>query len=129
MQHACEMVVSLMKTEALEQKCVFTPFNVQILNLLTREGYIRGFRAEGRKIRILLKHYQGAPVIRNVRVVSKPSRDIWVTPYELKFRTRFNTGMWVVQTPVGVTSHRDCIRMGIGGKMIFAVNNGYQHFS
>ncbi|CAK0814108.1 unnamed protein product, partial [Prorocentrum cordatum] len=29
---------------------------------------------------------------RNIRVVSKPSRDIWLLPHELKFRTRFNTG-------------------------------------
>ncbi|CEL98499.1 unnamed protein product [Vitrella brassicaformis CCMP3155] len=128
MQHACEMVVALLRTKALEQRTVYTPLSVQILDLLTREGYIRGFRVEGIKIRILLKQYQGAPVIRNVRVVSKPSRDIWLLPHELKHRTRFNTGLWIMQTPVGVISHRDCIEMGVGGKVLFAVNNGYQHW-
>merc|ERR1711977_483700 len=91
-------------------------------------GYIRGYTVEGNRISILLKHYRGAPVIRNIRVVSKPSRDIWVLPHELKFRTRHNTGLWVMQTPLGVISHRDCIEMGIGGKVLFAVNNGYQHW-
>lgn len=90
----------------------------------------------------------GAPVIRNVRVVSKPMRDIWVTPHELKHRTQYNTGrlgpqflalcshtqmayslgLWVIQTPYGVVSHRRCIEMGLGGQVIFAVNNGYQQW-
>eukprot|EP00434_Breviolum_minutum_P022870 symbB.v1.2.020179.t1/scaffold1684.1/size105940/2 len=95
---------------------------------LIKEGLVRGYTVEGNRITILLKYYQGAPVIRNIRVVSKPSRDIWLLPHELKFRTRFNTGLWIMQTPVGVVSHRDCIEMGIGGKVIFAVNNGYQHW-
>ncbi|CDO63641.1 putative mitochondrial ribosomal protein S8 precursor [Plasmodium gaboni] len=128
MQRACEMVVSLLRTDSMTQKCPFHVLNVQILELLQKEGLIRGFSIKGTKIDILLKHYKGAPVIRNIRVVSKPSRDIWLTPHELKFRTRFNTGLWVMQTSCGVISHRDCIRMGIGGKMLFAVNNGYQHF-
>ena len=57
---------------------------------------------------------------------------------------RFNTGLWIMQTPVGVpcsvlptfshlismiligyvcqvVSHRDCIEMGIGGKALFCV--------
>lgn len=128
MQKVCEMVVPLMRTMAAEQKCSYHPMSVEVLNILQNEGYIRGFRVEGSKMRILLKHYQGAPVIRNIRVVSKPSRDIWVTPTELINRTQFNTGTWVMQTPNGIMSHRDCIRLGIGGKMIFAVNNGYQQF-
>ncbi|CAK0814105.1 unnamed protein product, partial [Prorocentrum cordatum] len=70
----------------------YHPLCVQILQLLQKEGLIRGFNVEGNRLSILLKHYQGAPVIRNIRVVSKPSRDIWLLPHELKFRTRFNTG-------------------------------------
>mmetsp|Transcript_50150 Transcript_50150/g.119394 ORF Transcript_50150/g.119394 Transcript_50150/m.119394 type:complete len:130 (-) Transcript_50150:133-522(-) len=128
MQRACEMVQSLLKTTAAVQRTPYHPFCVQILQLLQKEGLVRGFNVEGNRITILLKHYQGAPVIRQVRVVSKPSRDIWLLPHELKFRTRFNTGLWIMQTPVGVISHRDCIEMGIGGKVIFAVNNGYQQF-
>jgi len=120
------LVVSLLRTWALQQKTPYHQLNVHILELLQKEGYIRGFRVEGTKINILLKHYQGAPVIRNIRVVSKPSRDIWLTPPELKHRTRFNSGLWVMQTACGVVSHRDCIKMGIGGKVLLAVNNGYQ---
>ncbi|CAK9041055.1 Ribosomal protein S8 [Durusdinium trenchii] len=140
MQRACEMVQSLLKTQAAQQRTPYHPFCCQILQLMLKEGLIRGYTVEGNRITVLLKHYQGAPVIRNIRVVSKPTRDIWLLPHELKFRTRFNTGLWIMQTPVGnagnvelsrdpaVVSHRDCIEMGIGGKVIFAVNNGFQHW-
>ncbi|CAJ1400293.1 unnamed protein product [Effrenium voratum] len=121
-------VQSLLKTQAAHQRTPYHPFCAQILQLMLKEGLIRGYTVEGNRITILLKHYQGAPVIRNVRVVSKPSRDIWLLPHELKFRTRNNTGLWIMQTPVGVVSHRECIEMGIGGKVIFAVNNGFQHW-
>ncbi|BAM39690.1 30S ribosomal protein S8 [Theileria orientalis strain Shintoku] len=128
MQRACEMIVPLLKTDAQNQWCRYHVLNVQILQLLLKEGYIRGYSVHGDRINILLKHYKGAPVIRNIRVISKPSRDIWVTPHELKSRTKFNTGLWILQTSVGVVSHRDCINMGIGGKMLIAVNNNFQHF-
>eukprot|EP01067_Filipodium_phascolosomae_P001685 Filipodium_phascolosomae@DN2088_c0_g1_i1.p1 len=128
MQKACEMIVPLLNTTSPVRRCPFHELNVHILNVVLKEGYIRGFTVEGNKIHILLKHYQGAPVIRNIRVISKPSRDIWLTPHELKFRTRFNSGTWVMQVPGGVVSHRDCIEMGLGGKMLIAINNHFQHF-
>mmetsp|Transcript_14574 Transcript_14574/g.28712 ORF Transcript_14574/g.28712 Transcript_14574/m.28712 type:complete len:130 (+) Transcript_14574:51-440(+) len=128
MQRACEMVQALLNTTHSLRRTPYHPLCVQICQLLQKEGLIRGFTVEGNRISILLKHYQGAPVIRQVRVVSKPSRDIWLLPHELKFRTRFNTGLWIMQTPMGIVSHRDCIELGIGGKVMFAFNNGYQHW-
>ncbi|GAB64807.1 30S ribosomal protein S8 [Plasmodium cynomolgi strain B] len=59
MQRACEMVVSLLRTDAMTQKCPFHVLNVQILELLQKEGLIRGFSIKGTKIDILLKHYKG----------------------------------------------------------------------
>lgn len=128
MQRACEMVQSLLKTNQNIARAPFHSLNVDILHCMQKHGLVRGFTVEGNRINILLKQYQGAPVIRNVRVVSKPSREIYCLPHELKFRTRHNTGLWLVQTPSGVISHRECLEMGIGGKVLFAVNNGFQHW-
>merc|ERR1712194_682043 len=105
-------VQALLKTQAAHQRTPYHPLCIQILDLMQKEGLVRGFNVEGNKISILLK----------------PSRDIWLLPHELKFRTRYNTGLWIVQTPLGVVSHRDAIEMGVGGKVLFAVNNGYQQW-
>ncbi|KAF4667347.1 hypothetical protein FOZ61_008361 [Perkinsus olseni] len=123
MQKACEMVTSLLTATAPVQRCPYSTMNVHLLKLLQREGFIRGFVVEGNRINILLKRYQFAPVIRNIQVVSKPSRDIWLLPHELKERTGMNTGTWVMQTPEGFMTHRECIELGVGGKVIFAINN------
>lgn len=56
------MVVPLLRTDAQTQWCPFHVLNVQILQLLLKEGYIRGYQVYGSKINILLKHYKGAPV-------------------------------------------------------------------
>ncbi|KAF4694901.1 hypothetical protein FOZ60_006423 [Perkinsus olseni] len=126
MQKACEMVTSLLTATAPVQRCPYSTMNVHLLKLLQREGFIRGFVVEGNRINILLKRYQFAPVIRNIQVVSKPSRDIWLLPHELKERTGMNTGTWVMQTPEGFMTHRECIELGVGGKVIFAINTGAQ---
>lgn len=128
MEAACQVITPLLRTTVKEQRTPYNKLVVQILDLLQTEGYIRGFRVEEGKIRILLKYYQGAPVIRNIRTISRPMRDIFVTPSELKVRTRYNTGLWVISTPYGIVSHRRCIEMGLGGKVMMAVNNGHQHW-
>jgi ribosomal protein S8 len=125
------------------QRAPYHPLNVSILSVLQKEGLIRGFVVEGNRLNILLKHYMGtsisilplypqpllgAPVIRNVRVVSRPSREIWVSPNELKVHTRHNSGVWIVRTPAGVVTHREAIEMGIGCQVLFAVNNGCQQW-
>ena len=67
MQRACEMVVSLLRPDRLQQRCPYHVLNVQILSLLQKEGFIRGFAVNGAKIDILLKHYQGAPVSKETK--------------------------------------------------------------
>ncbi|ETW43772.1 hypothetical protein PFNF135_01897 [Plasmodium falciparum NF135/5.C10] len=71
MQRACEMVVSLLRTDSMTQKCPFHVLNVQILELLQKEGLIRGFSIKGTKIDILLKHYKGAPVSKKKKKKKK----------------------------------------------------------
>ena len=64
--------------EVPKQRAPYHPLNVQILTLLQKEGYIRGFVVENNKISILLKHYQGAPVIRQARSTDVDFR-VWDT--------------------------------------------------
>jgi ribosomal protein S8 len=128
MQKLCEMVQSLLKTTVSVQRAPYHPLNIQALNVLQNEGLIRGFVVEGNRINILLKHYLGAPVIRNVTIVSRPSREIFMSPHELKQRTSFNSGLWLVHTPSGVVTHREAIEMGVAGRCLFGINIGSQRW-
>jgi ribosomal protein S8 len=122
------MIQSLLKTEVQVQRAPYHPLNVQVLNILVREGLIRGFVVEGNRLNILLKHYLGAPVIQNIHVVSRPSRAIFLAPHELKKRTSFNSGLWLVDTgdQRGIMSHRECIELGLSSKVLAGINVGSQ---
>ncbi len=93
-----------------------------------KEGLIRGYVVENSRINVLLRQYQGAPVIRNVRVVSSPSREIWLSARELKLRTANNSGLWIVKTSHGLSTHREAIQMGVGCKVLLGINTGSQHW-
>lgn len=69
MEAACQVITPLLRTTAKEQKTPYNKLVVQILDLLQTEGYVRGFRVEGGKIRILLKYYQGAALVQSVIVL------------------------------------------------------------
>lgn len=100
--------------------------NIAILDVLQREGLIRGFTVEGNRVNVLLKRYLGAPVIRNITVVSRPSRSIYMNPQEIKSRTSFNSGLWLVSTSKGILTHRETIELGLAGSPIFGINTGSQ---
>ena len=55
---------------------------VNVLDVLKREGYIRGYQTEQirpgiNQVRIELKYHEGAPVIRHIQRVSKPGRRVY----------------------------------------------------
>jgi ribosomal protein S8 len=128
MQKVCELIQSLLKSNVLVQRAPYSDLSVQVLSVMQQNGFIRGFVVEQNRINILLKHYLGAPVIRQVTVVSKPSREIFVSPAELKRRTSFNTGMWLVQADGKIMTHREAIEMGVAGKVLLGVNIGSQRW-
>jgi ribosomal protein S8 len=126
MQRFCEMITSLLKTEVQVQRAPYHPLNIHALNLLVREGLVRGYVVEGNRVNILLKHYLGAPVIQNIQVVSRPSREIFLSPHEMKRRTSFNSGLWLIHNSLGVMTHRECIELGLSGRVLAGVNVGSQ---
>ena len=126
MQRICELVQSLLKTNTQVQRAPYHYASVHVLQVLQREGLIRGFAIEGNRINIMLKHYLGSPVIQQVTVVSRPSREIFMSASELKTKTSFNSGTWLVESSVGIMTHRQCIEAGVPGKVLLGLNTGSQ---
>lgn len=46
---------------------------LSLLQLLYRNGVIRGFFCERLTIKVFLKYYHGRPTLRLIRLISKPS--------------------------------------------------------
>jgi len=97
----------------------------RILDVLQREGYIRGYsreEGEGNKanISIELKYHEGEPVIRTINRVSKPGRRVYSSVRDLP-RVHNGLGISIVSTPKGVLSDAEARESNVGGEILCTV--------
>jgi small subunit ribosomal protein S8 len=96
-----------------------------VLEVLQREGYIRGFsevEKDGRReLDIELKYYDGAPVISEIRRVSKPGRRVYSAVRDLPL-VRNGLGISVLSTPKGVMSDNEARTQNVGGEILCRVS-------
>ena len=96
----------------------------RVLDVLQREGYIRGYTEEslGRHagLRIELKYFEGRPAIQHVARVSKPGRRVYSGSQDLP-RVRNGLGITIVSTPRGVLSDAEAREQNVGGEVLAEV--------
>lgn len=96
-----------------------------VLSVLQGEGFIRGFAVvqQGNnkaEIEVELKYFDGAPVIRELKRVSKPGRRVYASVTTLP--TVFNgLGISILSTPKGVMSDADARAQNVGGEVLCTV--------
>src|SRR5579883_3019306 len=89
-----------------------------VLDVLQREGYIRGWFEE--EIRIELKYDNGRPVIRDIKRVSTPGRRVYSKIRELP--RHFNgLGISILSTPRGIMSDAEARAANVGGEVLCRV--------
>ncbi len=97
---------------------------VRVLDVLQREGYIRGYSEEqmgpAKGVRIELKYFEGQPAIKHVARVSKPGRRIYSGAQELP-RVMNGLGITIVSTPKGVLSDAEAREQNVGGEVLAEV--------
>jgi small subunit ribosomal protein S8 len=96
-----------------------------VLEVLRREGYIRGFETVDlgggkSELNIQLKYHNGEPVIRELRRVSKPGRRIYKGVDDLP-RVYNGLGIAIVSTPRGVLSDAEARDARVGGEVLCTV--------
>ena len=96
-----------------------------VLDVLKREGYIRGFseseeRAGIRQLQVELKYHDGEPVIRSIDRVSKPGRRVYSKIKDLP-RYYNGLGIAILSTPRGVMSDAEARAANVGGEVLCRV--------
>ena len=96
----------------------------RVLDVLQREGYIRGYSEEDvsghNGLRIELKYFEGKPAIQHVARVSKPGRRVYSGSKDLP-RVRNGLGITIVSTPRGVLSDAEARDQNVGGEVLAEV--------
>ena len=105
--------------------CLKSKLNINVLSVLKEEGYIRGFTDEEvRKgvntIKIDLKYYNGTPVIKKIKRVSKPGIRIYSKINELQ-KPFGGLGISILSTPKGVMSNHQAKKNNVGGEILCEV--------
>lgn len=98
-------------------------FRVNVLEVLRREGYIRGYRREEhghQELAIELKYHNGEPVIRELRRVSKPGRRVYSGVEDLP-QIYNGLGIAILSTPRGVMSDAEARQARVGGEILCMV--------
>jgi small subunit ribosomal protein S8 len=95
-----------------------------VLEVLKREGYIRGYAPSeeqaGHTLRIELKYHEGQPVIREISRVSKPGRRVYSKISDLP-RVYNGLGISILSTPRGVLSDSEARAANVGGEVLCRV--------
>jgi small subunit ribosomal protein S8 len=96
-----------------------------VLDVLADEGYIRGYESgtdsDGHPtLEISLKYFDGTPVIREVKRVSKPGRRVYVGVNDIP-SVRQGLGVSIVSTSKGVMSDASARSQNIGGEVLCTV--------
>ena len=103
----------------------FSNFRSKILEVLKREGYIINYEitTNEKKIKnifVKLKYYDGQPVIKEIKRVSKPGRRVYSRATSIP-KVMNGLGLAILSTPKGVMSDTEARKNNIGGEIICRV--------
>ena len=124
-----DMLTRIRNGQRARKDSVLSPaskLRVRVLDVLQREGYIRGWFEEElrpgvKELRVELKYDNGRPVIRDIKRVSTPGRRVYSKIRELP--SHFNgLGISILSTPKGVMSDNDARTQNVGGEILCRVS-------
>ncbi len=108
------------KASRMDVKILNSKLAVAILKVLETEGYIEDHKVDGREITVTLKYDNRAPVLTDVKRVSKPGLRVYQSSKNLP-RVLNGMGIALISTPKGVMTDKQARKEGLGGEVMALV--------
>ena len=122
-----DMLTRIRNGQRAKKDSVLSPaskLRARVLEVLQREGYIRGFSEDATgahpQLRIELKYFEGQPAIKHVARVSKPGRRVYSAIGDLK-PVKNGLGISILSTSKGVMSDAAARDDNVGGEVLCRV--------
>lgn len=122
-----DMLTRIRNAQLRRASVVSTPaskLRVSVLDVLISEGYIRGYseveKNGKRELDVELKYYDGAPVITEIKRISKPGRRVYSAVNDLP-QVRNGLGISILSTSKGVMSDSVAREHNVGGEVLCRV--------
>ena len=113
------------QAKKVSTSCFKSKLNMNVLSVLKEEGYIRDFKDFEEKkgissIKIELKYFNGTPVIKKIKRISKPGVRVYSKISELE-KPYGGLGISILSTPKGVMSDQQARKNNVGGEILCEV--------
>ena len=123
-----DMLTCVRNAQAIGIKEIQLPasnMKTAILRVLKEEGYIEHFEEAAiennkKMLKIVLKYYQGVPVIEKMRRISTPGRRVYKSCDKLPV-IRGGLGIAIISTPKGLMTDKAARAERLGGELLCTV--------
>ena len=123
-----DMLTRIRNAQMRGKSTVSTPaskLRAWVLDVLADEGYIRGYEKTSSHdghgaIEISLKYFDGVPVIKELKRISKPGRRVYLGVKDIP-QVRQGLGVSIVSTSQGIMSDASARAKNVGGEVICTV--------
>ena len=100
-------------------------YRAKILDVLKQEGYISNYKLlpdskNKSSLVVDLKYYNGLPVIKEIKRVSRPGRRVYARADSIP-KIQNGLGLAIVSTSMGIMSDNDARTKKVGGEIICRV--------
>lgn|SRR3989338_2216897 len=110
---------------AVQVKSPSSKARCRLLEILSREGFIRTFTEETlrpgiKEVVVQLKYYEGKPSMKEIHRVSKPGLKVYVETNKIK--SYYNgLGVSIISTSKGLMTDAEAKAAGVGGEVLCKV--------
>lgn len=126
--HAVSELVCLLKNGQLAKKSVvsspFSKMKQSILDILQKEGFIKGFNVEKsdsfEQLDVELSYHNGEPVIKEIEIISKPGKRKYTSVEDIPVVYN-GLGMVILSTPKGILSDVEAKNANVGGELLLKI--------
>lgn len=122
-----DLLAKIKNGQRAKKEIILTPFSkgdFAVAEVLAARKYIKSAekRVIGKRqyLEVKLSHKDGRPGMTDFKIMSKPSRRLYIGYRELK-PIKQNYGMSVLSTPNGIFSNRDARKHKVGGEYLFEI--------
>ncbi len=96
----------------------------EVVSVLVKQNYLDSYEKKGRNpkriLDIKLKYNEGKGAVSDVKLLSRPSRRLYVGYKEIK-PVRHGYGLLVLSTAKGIMAGQDAKKAKVGGTLLFQI--------
>lgn len=105
-------------------KIIFSKINETIAKILMANNFIDSFEKKGRGVKrildIKLKYEKKYPAIKGIKLISKPSRRIYIGYKDIR-PVKQGYGIMIISTPSGIITNKKARKLKVGGEALFEI--------